>query len=173
MIGCKSNKQLIETFEQSEPVIIELDKEYKKIFKLKVPIGLTIRNNSVVNLSFVTINYNYTPMGKGIGIDLYDYRTLKKIKNNKKKEVSPFSKNNYLLYTRYYIDTTSIIQKNFDIYVNKMLKEEKDTLHIGTVKTFKRNHKLLFDSLTKNDNISVRLLDGSELGKKVTIPVEL
>lgn len=53
-----------------------------------------------------------------------------------------------------------------------MLAENKDTLHIGTVREFKKRHENLFKYLTKNDSISIRFLEGKSLGKRLTIPVK-
>lgn len=56
-----------------------------------------------------------------------------------------------------------------------MLSLKKDTLHIGTVDEFKQTYKELFESLTKNDSISIQLLDSSTksgLGKRIAVPVK-
>ncbi len=53
-----------------------------------------------------------------------------------------------------------------------MLAENKDTLHIGTVKEFKQKHTALFHKLTKGDSISIQFLDNNKLEERITVPVE-
>ncbi len=72
----------------------------------------------------------------------------------------------------HFLDSTKSIQQQFKPYIEKILKENKDTLHIGTVAEFKKKHKELFEKLTKNDSISIQFLDGKKLGERITVPVE-
>jgi hypothetical protein len=170
-----STKELEQIQDSNAPVIIKLGKKYKKIFRVKIPIDIKIINNSLSEKAFNSIDYKYTPYREGIGEELFK-RThnsiTEKISNNQRKTVYPFITKEYVLYARYRLDSSKTTQQQFKPYIEKMLKEGKDTLHIGTVSAFKKNHKTLFERLTKNDSISIQFLDGDALGKRVTVPVE-
>ncbi|WP_062060452.1 hypothetical protein [Aquimarina longa] len=173
-IGCRNKKEILYYFEQSNPVIIKLGRKHNKIFRVNIPVGLTVSNKSISKKSFITIDYKYSPYKKGIGEDIYKYSDGKsiKIKNNEEKIISSYSSNKYIIYSRYRLDSTKVTQDQFKPYIEKMLSENKDTLHIGTVTEFKQKHKVLFEKLTKNDSISIQFLDGKKLGERITVPVE-
>jgi hypothetical protein len=170
--SCKNIKEIInlKKVDTDKPVIIKMNKDLEKVTGLKLPFILTIDNLSSSKKEFIKINYNYSFKEKGVGLELYE--NDKKISNNKKKRVQPKSSLNYLIYTRHFTDSIKSTQHQFKPYIEKMLKENKDTLHIGTVAKFKKNHKNLFEKLTKNDSISIQLLDGKQLGERITVPVE-
>ncbi|MBU3026006.1 hypothetical protein [Zobellia galactanivorans] len=174
--GCQSNKLTLKSRLTKQPIIIKYSKEYNSIYGIKIPIQLDITNESIYSKSFITIDYKYNPYNKGVGEEIYIINdSIYKIKNNKKKTVPSLGKNNYIVYSRYRIDrfdTENIYQQQFKPYIKKMLEENKDTLHIGTVGEFKTKHAALFEKLTKNDSISIQFLDGRELGERITVPVE-
>ena len=160
------------------PLIIRLSKE-NTIIRLQVPKKIIIENKSFLKESFVEIEYDYKniPLERDLRIGLFEQEndTLVKISNNKKKTIPSKGNVNYILYTRHFVDSTKSIQQQFKPYIEKMLKLGKDTLHIGTVAEFKQTHKELFESLTKNDSISIRLLDSSTksgLGERIAVPVK-
>ncbi|OEK08616.1 hypothetical protein A8C32_03975 [Flavivirga aquatica] len=172
--ACANKKESLSSFEQKNPVVIKLGKKYKKIFRINIPIGLSVKNKSILNKSFITIDYKYTPYSKGIGEDIYisKGKELIEVKNNLKKNITPYTSNEYIIYSRYRLDSLESTQKQFKSYIKRMLAENKDTLHIGTVKEFKIKHKVLFEKLTKNDSISIQFLDDGKLGERITVPVK-
>ena len=94
------------------------------------------------------------------------------VEKQKFSKVKPLEKNQYLIKSKHFVDSTKAIQKQLKLYKEKMLTEGKDTLHIGTVKEFKQKHMELFKKLTTGDSISIQFLDGKKLGERVTVPVE-
>ncbi|WP_062060455.1 hypothetical protein [Aquimarina longa] len=174
-IACNGSKKVISIKQNTNnyPLIIKLSKKHEKIFRIKIPIELELKNNSTRKKDFVTINYEY---GSNKGIMEYLYKKTNKklieIKNNKKKSIRSGSFDNYIMYSSHKLDSTKSTQQQFKPYVEKMLLENKDTLHIGTVTVFKQKHAELFEKLTKNDSISIQFLDGKKLGERITVPVE-
>jgi hypothetical protein len=170
---CGSNNQVIKTFDTDQQVVIRYNVKYDYIFRVNLPIGINFQNRFTDNKFFIKVKYKYEPYSEGIGEDLYQFDLTKwiKIKNNKKKNTDLFEKNNLSLYSWYRLDSTKATQQQFTPYIKKMLAENKDTLHIGTVKEFKKNHGELFKALTKGDSISIQFLDGKKLGERITVPV--
>ena len=89
-----------------------------------------------------------------------------------KKVIKSSDTISFVSFTSHFINNEDSIQQQFKPYIEQMLKENKDTLHVGTVSEFKQNHKELFEKLTKNDSISIQFLDGKKLGERITVPVE-
>lgn len=174
--GCKSNQIILKTGLTEQPVIINYNKEYNKVYGIKIPIQLNVINKSIFFKNFITIDYKYHPYEKGVGEEVYlKNDSIYKIKNNKKKTISSLDEDIYIIYARYRIDrfdTLNIYKNDFKRYTEKMLAQNKDTLHIGTVEAFKVKHKELFEKLTKNDSISIQFLDNGELGERLIVPVE-
>jgi len=173
--NCSSvkNNTIIHLKETSKKVIIKCSLEDNIIYEIKIPSKLEIKNQSLLSLSFIMINYKYKDSlsnWANRNIELYktNGENIERISNNKKKTIPSNESLNGLFYTRHFVDSTKVIQQLFEPYVEQMLKKNKDTLHIGTVKEFKQKHKELLNRLTKNDSLSIQFLDG----KKVTVPVE-
>ena len=116
------------------------------------------------------IDYKYSNEEGGVSLELF--LNNQKISNNTKKNLVPKTELKYSSYTRHFTDSTNSTQIQLDQYKNQMLAQNKDTLHIGTVSEFKAKHPILFEKLTKNDSISVRLLEDGKLGKRITVPVK-
>lgn len=180
--SCNNNKQAvtINCDNTIDPIIVRMTREDSSIISIKFPQKVLIQNNSFFKKSFIKIEYRYNnniPLGRNYGIGLYEQKNemLVKISNNKKKTISPKNQLGYVFYTRHFVDSTKSIQQQFKPYIEKMLRFKKDILHIGTVAEFKQTHKELFESLTKNDSISIRFLDSSTesgLGERIAVPVK-
>jgi hypothetical protein len=152
-----------------------LNRRHKKIIGIKFPQKINIKNNSSKRAFFVKIGYEYNSVSKekAYGISLFkkNGNSLIELSNNKKKEITAFSNKEFIFYTRHFVDSVLSIQEEFKPYIERMLAENKDTLHIGTVSDFKKKHKKLFEKLTKNDSIYIRFLEKKKLGKRITVPV--
>ncbi|WP_233268673.1 hypothetical protein [Cellulophaga sp. L1A9] len=146
------------------------------IIRIQFPNKITISNNSFSSENFITLDYKYNnvPIGRDLHIGLFSQEgnILIKTTNNSRKTIPGNKSLEYVYYTRHFVDSTEAIQQQFKPYVQEMLEENKDTLHIGTVSDFKKNHKELFERLTKNDSISVQFLDGNKFGERISVPVE-
>lgn len=183
-ISCNSNSHKYLEINQNNtelPIILRLAKDDKShLIRIQFSRKIQLINKSLFNKSFVRINYHYNktvPMGRDLGIGLFEHDcdNLISISTRGEKNILSKSSANYILYTRHFVDSTKSIQQQFKPYIEKMLKLGKDTLHIGTVAEFKQTHKELFESLTKNDSISIRLLDSSTksgLGERIAVPVK-
>ncbi|CAL2104598.1 hypothetical protein [Tenacibaculum sp. 190130A14a] len=176
-VRCSSIGTAIEVKETEYPVIINYDKKNNIIYGIKIPLEVAITNNSKVSFKeFITIDYEYTPYNKGRGIEIFKkVNSLVKIVNNKKKVISPSSTLKYVIYSRYRIDRVKekeLFKEKMNQYLEKIYEENKDTLHIGTISEFKQKHKDLFEKLTKNDSISIQLLDDGKFGKRIVVPVK-
>jgi len=171
LLGCQSTNHVIKLNNTGLPVIIRYNKKYNFITRVNLPIAIEIKNNTPKIKSFIKIDYMYSPYSEGIGENIYN-KNLVKIKNNKKKEINSFEIKDYIIYSWYRLDTIKSTQQQFKPYIEKMLSQNKDTLHIGTVSEFKKKHKELFEKLTKNDSISIQFLDGKKLGERITVPVK-
>ncbi len=179
LIKCKSKNKLIVINQNltEEPVIGRLTLEDTTILSIRFPNRLGIKNNFYFEKSFVKIDYNYIePLSKwrNLGIQLYEFNknNLKPISTTGKKTILSKGSLSFIYYTRHFVDSTKSTQQQFKPYIEKMLAENKDTLHIGTVAEFKQKHAALFEKLTKGDSISIQFLDGKKLGERITVPVE-
>ncbi|WP_010522838.1 hypothetical protein [Aquimarina agarivorans] len=176
LVECNPTKKniVITQKKSKESIVLRMESKYNTVFGIKFPQKLEFENKSLSNKSFVMVNYQYEDSltkWRNLGIELYTDE-LERISNNKKKIISSKTKLSYILYTRHFIDSTSSTQAQFKTFIKKMLSQNKDTLHIGTVKEFKKTHKELFEKLTKNDSISIQFLEGKKLGERVTVPVK-
>ena len=180
VFNCNSIEKNIKIIQKQafREVIVKSSLEKNIVFSIKIANRLEIKNKALLNeFSFIKINYLYSDsLSKWANrnIELYklNKEKLKRISNNKKKTVPSKGNLEYIYYTRHFIDSMKTTQQQFRPYIEKMLKENKDTLHIGTVADFKVKHKELFEKLTKNDSISIRFLDGEKMGERITVPVE-
>lgn len=178
LVACTTIKDSIKITQKETvfPVYALLSSDTKRIVRLCFPNEIKIENTSSNKKSFIKINYEYNSIANSIGnfIRLYKEKnnSLEKISNNKKKTIFPKENKDFIFYTVHYIDTSSLFRNELKYYNEKMLQENKDTLHIGTVSEFKTKHKELFEKLTKNDSISIQFLDGKKLGERIIIPVK-
>ena len=123
------------------------------------------------------VSYHYNSINSKIG----DYVKMFREENeglvkiiNQKTIIYPKETLSYILYSSHYIDTTDFYIEKMYFYRLKMLEENKDTLHVGTVNEFRKKHPELFKMLTKKDSISTRLIDRSSktgLGDQIKIAV--
>ena len=178
-IQCKSPEKISVLQEKvSNRIIIRRPKDNKnRIITIQFPNRIILSNGSISDkLDFLTIDYKYgdIPEERNLNLGLYieSNRKLKKERNNKKKTIPPKSSLSYIIYSRHFVDSAKSIQQQFKPYVAKMLAENKDTLHVGTVTEFKKKHAALFEKLTKGDSISIQFLDSGKFGERVTVPVE-
>lgn len=175
--SCKCNKGNIDVINTkiNHPVILRLSKTYLKIFRVKIPTKIILKNNLTRKKEFVNFKYNYgSTKNKGI-IEFVFKETENKlieIDNDSKKTIHPYDEKEFIIYSSHKVDSTKLTQQQFKPYIEKMLAENKDTLHIGTVAEFAKKHKALFETLTKNDSISVQFLDGDKFGERITVPVK-
>jgi len=178
LLSCSTGigKITLKLEEHNSPVLARLSKQDSTISLLKIPVKMDILNSSKLKTSFIKIDYEYgsLKMGYGLSPELYNYDkdVLNPVSNNREKHIYWLQSKEYLLYSRHFIDTSKVTQQTLKSYTQKMLAQNKDTLHIGTVSEFKTKHPILFEKLTKNDSISIRLLEDGKLGKRITVPVE-
>ncbi len=182
LLCCSSNHESLEVIQETTdyPITLRLSPKYKKIIGIKFPQRIKIKNRTIKRIAFVKIDYEYNsiPKKRSYGISLFKEESgyLKKISNNKKKEIAPYNEREYVFYTRHFIDTISSIQNVLKPYITKMIELNQDTLSIGTISEFKRSHNDLLKILTKNDSISIRLIDKntkSGLSKSFSYPIKL
>lgn len=144
------------------------------ILSVKMPNKLELNNDSYFKKTFIEFDYHYNEKEsrwRNLGIEMYNLSDFKNTPTQGKKTILGNKKLAYIYYTRHFLDSTKSIQQQFKPYIEKMLAQNKDTLHIGTVSEFKQRHKVLFEKLTKNDSISIQFLDGKKLGERITVPV--
>lgn len=154
---------------------IKLGKEKTPIL-LQIPKAVLIYNDSSEEQNFVEFEYLYAnlPIGRNYGIELYKQNNnnqLIRMKSSGKKIISKKDTLKLIFYTRHFL-SEEINKEKLINYTKKMFEQKKDTLHIGTVVSFKQKHPKLFETLTQNDSISIQLLDGKKLGKRINVPVK-
>ncbi|MDO6674576.1 hypothetical protein MK851_09070 [Tenacibaculum sp. 1B UA] len=153
------------------PVIIGMYKKRieNKISYIKLPNQIKIRNTSYVNQTLSKINYyHFSPHiekeKSQLGLYTIKNDSLIYATNHQKRIIYGKDSLNYIYYIRcHLLDTTNAVQSQLKPYVEKMIKENKDTLHIGSFSQFKNKHYNLLELLTKNDTISLNFITG--LGK--------
>lgn len=178
-LKCSSVKEdiIIKQSTTKKSIVARLTLEDSSVLGIKFPNKIKISNNSNSEKSFVKINYKYKDSmsnWRNLGIELNkminDYPS--RVSTTGKKTIPNNESLEFLYYTRHFIDSTKSTQQQFVPYIKRMLRENKDTLHIGSVSEFKVKHKALFDKLTKNDSLSIQFLDNKKLGERITVPVE-
>ena len=179
-LSCKTSQKSIKIFSNitDNRIILRLAKDnLNRVITIQFPNKIEIMNDSFGEESFVMIDYiqgNFFRTRRNFRIELYTINKdiLNPTSNNQKRTIPSKASLQYVFYTRHFVDSSKTSQEQFQSYVQEMLEENKDTLHIGTVSDFKKNHKELFERLTKNDSISVQFLDGNKFGEHITVPVE-
>ena len=171
LFGCNSKKNLIELTQlnSSYPIILYMNKEYKEIVRIKLPLKIRLQNNSYSTKEYASIKYKYHPYKKGIGNPIYveNRNKLKRVKQSKKKEIGAYKSKEYILYSRHRVDTSNSIQSQFSSYIKEMISLNQDTLTIGTIQQFKKSHRELLNILTEKDSVSINIWKD----KDVTIPI--
>ncbi|MCV6630321.1 MAG: hypothetical protein OIF50_10765, partial [Flavobacteriaceae bacterium] len=94
----------------------------------------------------------------------------KLVRLGKVRAIGPMQSINYRFLTRHsLIDFPS---EELDVYLEEFKSKNQDTLHIGTIAQFKKKHPGFLERLTKNDSISVTLLNNEDMpGKVIKVPV--
>ncbi|WP_234859299.1 hypothetical protein [Aquimarina aquimarini] len=175
--NCKPSNDIvsIKVKAQNNPIVAKFSKQDSTISFLKFPMTVSILNKKKNKIFIKDVDYIYKNAFKSLSLGSELFTTssegLRKI-NDKSNMISSKENKVYINYSRHYIDTSEFFQGRLKEYSLKMLSENKDTLHIGTVKEFKAKHAELFNKLTKNDSISIQFLDGKELGERITVPVK-
>ena len=177
LCSCKNTNDVFKIAQSrsEKRIILRMASEDSTILSVKMPNKFELKNNSYTNRAFVKIDYKYNhkeSKWRNLGFELYDVEKYQPVTTRGKKTILGNKKLQYVYYTRHYLDSTKSTQKHLKVYVEQMLKENKDTLHIGTVADFKVKHKELFEKLTKKDSISIRFLDGEKMGERIMVPVE-
>ncbi len=176
---CKSidNNITITQKEASQEIILRTAKDVKNyVIRIQFPKEIIISNNSLYTFDILSLHYMYNniPSNRNLDLGLYitENDTLKMIMNNKSKLIFPKKELRFIIYSRHFVDDTKSIQEEFKPYIQKMLAQNKDTLHIGTVQEFKKKHKKLFELFTKNDSLSIQFLEKYKFGELITIPLK-
>ncbi len=169
IISC-NNSIVLTQADTNKSIIVRKNKELGTISIIQFPLRLIIENQSLLKKKFSSIDYDYGFNDKGSNIILIDKN--KALYNYQLKVVSAREKKEYLVYTVHFTDSSRFIQNQLRPYAEKLSELNQDTLHIGTVAEFKKNHAELFKMLTENDTISIRYLknENSGLGERIAIP---
>ena len=175
-ISCNTSKESmkIDFIKSTNEITLFYSKKMKATWAISFPMNMNLDCSKSKNNSFRNYSYKYGNSLKGKAMKLFSIENGEFIKQKftKIKILKKDKKNKFLIISKHFIDTTKSIQQQLKPYIEKMLSENKDTLHIGTVNRFKTKHKELFNRLTKNDSISIQFLDGKKLGERITVPVE-
>ncbi len=175
-ISCNAPKESIKIdfINSTNEITLFYSKKMKAIWAISFPMNINIDCSKSKNNSFRNYSYKYGNNLKGKGMKLYSVENDKFIKQDftKIKILKKDKKNKFLIISKHFIDTTKSNSIYLKSYLEKMLKEGKDTLHIGTVSEFRTKHKELFEELTKKDSISIQFLNGKKLRERITVPVE-
>lgn len=174
---CKATptKQVtIKQLSSSEHVILYYSKKLKTISVISFPISLNFINKTSKDRLFLNYKYLYGNQHSGNPMVMYSLKNNTPIRQSvsAKKNIKPKDSNQYFVRSKHFVDTTKFNDSFFKPYIQKLQTENKDTLHIGTVAEFEKKHKALFETLTKNDSISVQFLDGDKFGERITVPVK-
>ncbi len=176
VLSCNTIKQEIQIkqFESKKEITLWYSKKMKTISVISIPIQTEITNFFSKKITFLNYKYIYGNKLKGNPMKMYLVKNNKLIKQSisRKKPINAKSSKQFLIYTKHFVDTVKYSRSYFNPYIKKMLRENKDTLHIGTVSEFKQKHSKLFKKLTENDSISIQFLDNDKFGERITIPVK-
>lgn len=177
--SCKDTKEaiVIEQLKTDYPVVLRMSSKYKKVFLIKLPLKLKIKNNSLRRRSFTSIDYKYKPYSWSHGIVLCreQEKNLKRISNNKLKHIYPYEEEVFVFKTYHRLDSSQTFQKYFSEDIKKMIALNQDTLLVGNLDHFKCNYKEIFDQLVNNDSIIIDFWNpraGDNLNGRITVPVE-
>lgn len=98
MFGCNSSKKAIKLAQLNTdyPIILYMNKEYKEIARIKFPLKIKLKNNSISKKNYTSIKYKYYPYEKGIGSPLYIEKEGK-LSRKKKRLAHMKIKNTYFI----------------------------------------------------------------------------
>ena len=169
VLGCRRELLLSRT-ESDNDIILRMNKEHEVVTTIQFPFHVRIENPTLRKKYFCDIQYICNLNDKSTGITLY--KNLEAISFNGLKEVPARSFINYSAYSAHFVYLSALAQEQLEPYIHQMLELNKDTLHIGNIAQFRRNHGILLDEITKYDSISIRALKSSKSwdGSRIIIP---
>ncbi len=165
LVKCQDKRQSIEIeqLKTEQQVVFRMkynnDTEKHQVSIIQFPIVLTVYNNLNKETEIKKFSYLYNPLNKNL---IHQSAKIYQIENNKLKEINPFfdkilvnnTPKKFLIYTRHALtDTVNYNYNYFKPYIDKMKERKIDSLLMGAINEFKKEHSKLTENLLSHDEI--------------------
>lgn len=179
LYGCASSDGIkVNQISSKYPIILIKGIGTDKISAVRIPLAFQISKSSFQNIEFTHGGYwhnsdlqkeNYWEAGAA----LY-YIDNDSLKRSKKAQKITFHKITYVLYTSHRLNhiKSDSLQCFFQPYIDRMTKEGKDTLHIGSIEEFDNTNPNIIADFLLGDSIGFLLYNG-EKSSRYTYPVKV
>ncbi|QKX06464.1 hypothetical protein HN014_16600 [Aquimarina sp. TRL1] len=177
-INCSNVKNIIEVkqLETDVPVVLWVNHKYKKIITIDIPFKFKIHNKSLINKKFTSYEYYDNDIQSKRGFVLYLVKGNQLIKQGfQPKTIKQNSSGDYIAYTSHILDSLPNTQNKLRAYLDDMLINKKDSLLVGSLKSFSKNHNELIQKTVKNDTIIINFLEKESKGgtwSEVKTPID-
>lgn len=154
-----NSKNIDIVLETSEyPVMLRYSKKHKLIWRVDFPINASLKNNSFLRKNLHNVNYNYDDgmeyhsnihYGNNTFVRVFKKvdKQLKRIKTDKYLYYN--EQNKMILYPHIRLDSTKKKQLLYKRYLDTIVKNNLDSLAIGSVKELKIKHPELIQFFNK------------------------
>ena len=154
IIGCSSSENLISVrqTQNNSSVILRMRKDRSSIHSLLYPIAFEFKKNRNREIfyfenSYFAKNENICPGTAGCYLRIDD-----------KDKYLTYSYKKFEGTIKYILDKNDTIIEYMSVYYNKMIKENKDTIHVS-LKDFNSNFKYIIDNFFEGDSIYLHFHD--------------
>ncbi|MCV6628284.1 MAG: hypothetical protein OIF50_00340 [Flavobacteriaceae bacterium] len=173
MFSC-SNLLQINSVNLNEDVKIIVNKESGEVIFIQFPFKININNLSNRKKDIIKIAYEYhsTNPYKSIEAEYYfiENSRRKRVSSTGKKSVPPNGSITLKCISRHNVEDDSLNNKYS--FTNKKVLDNPNPLRLSKVEDFKKKHPGLLERLTKNDSISITLLNSEDMpGEVIKVPV--
>ncbi len=156
-ISCTSIKHNVIVIQEktNQPVILRINKNKSQIRFIHFPIKIKITNNSSQKESFYSIKYNYNSI-RGTSALLFEEhkKGLKRSFKSDAKFIKPKESKEYIISSAHYLKQDNI-KLLFSNYLEKMQKENSDTLVIGSMIEFKQKYPEFVKNILGKDSLKL------------------
>ena len=154
IIGCSSSENLISVrqTQNNSSVILRMRKDRSSIHSLLYPIAFEFKKNRNREIfyfenSYFAKNENICPGTAGCYLRIDD-----------RDKYLTYSYKKFEGTIKYILDKNDTIIEYMSVYYNKMIKENKDTIHVS-LKDFNSNFKYIIDNFFEGDSIYLHFHD--------------
>lgn len=155
--SCTENAIEAKVEASKKPIQLYYDSKTDVVFRILFPINLTITNNSFFEKEINDIRYIFSNPNKGNRMLIFEDDGLTKIKDYHIK-IAGKKKKKLVLYSNYILlnsEHRKILREKYSSRINgnELINS------IGNLEHFKQENKDLFHFITKNDSISISLVE--------------
>lgn len=177
-LGCSKIPISVKQIDSNFPVIVMMDSSINKIDMIQFRLCYEIKKKQLKKIWLGPSDYFY-PNEDGFTTAstlFYSYHndTLEYVNdiNNKKRFLSFFKTYQYVIDVVKPVDTIQEVQNNFQYYIDKMVQQRKDTLHIESIQQLKKSNFQFINDLLAKDRIIIQFVENEkpyEIGYSIEV----